>query len=312
MHATVITQHLAAKPREIDAASTDATSAGETSCENESSRSSSAGLNEEERGEASASGSVEACFAPGNSVKQTHRSADEKPSAAKRQRASRLPHARRQAMAKKKYRRNANGTYTKIRAISEWDLDCDGAPREFDSEQALLEHEERCYARRRRGEHPKKYGALSKDQSLLAAVVRANAEENTNVVCEALRERTGEMLEGLHALGEKMDSVIRAEQVSDQRFALRELLHESLKACEIRALLEAHGVKTTERRNNKWTLASTAAAVCTSEQVHDFLAGRQNPPRDGQKKTPDPKRGHDFQTTFPITKKVRRSIGDVR
>lgn len=187
MDATENAPHCVPKPHGIDSASTDTTSVGETSCEDEKSQSSNAGLGEEERGpcvdvrgaNASASASGEACFGATNFVEQMQPNADDEQPASKRQRASRLPHVRRQVMAKKKYRRNADGTYTKTRAVSEWDLDGDGAVKEFASEQALLEHEERCYLRRQRGEHPRKHGALRiprmRSQRALFFFSRANS-----------------------------------------------------------------------------------------------------------------------------------------
>ena len=307
MDATEIAQRLAAKPREIDVASTDATSAGETSCENESPRSSRPGLNEED---ASARASGEACFESTNFLEQMQPNADDEQPASKRQRASRLPHVRRQVMAKKKYRRNADGTYTKTRAVSEWDLDSDGALKEFASEQAMLEHEERCHLRRRRGEHPCRYHTLSQEQRALASAMNAQAEENREIVCEVVEESTAAVLRGLGELGEKMERRLEAEQSErasgDERFAVRELVHECLKAGEIRELLQTRGVTAAERRCNKWSLASKVAILCPLAEVQEFLAARQNP-NDTKRNRGTPS----DQTTFPITK-ARKKIDDAR
>ena len=318
MNATENAPHFVAKPHGLDSASTDATSAGETSCEDEKSQSSNAGLDEEERepfGEvrganASASASGEACFESTNSLEQMLPNADDEKSASKRQRTSRLPHVRRQVMAKKKYRRNADGSYTKTRAVSEWDLDGDGALKEFASEQEFLEHEERCYLRRRRGEHPCRYHTLSQEQRALASAMDAHAEEHREIVCEVVEENTAAVLRGLGELGEKMERRLEAEQSErasgDERFAVRELVHECLKVGEIRELLETRGITAAERRCNKWSLASKVAILCPLAEVQEFLAARQNP-NDAKRDRGTPS----DQTTFPITK-ARKKIDDAR
>ena len=248
---------------------------------------------------------------------------EEQPAATSKQRASRMPQARRERMARKKYERNANGTYSKTRAVSEWDYDSDGTLKEFASEQELLEHEEQCYRRRQQGEHPRRYESLSQEQQTLAAALNAGSDENRDIICEVLDERTGEVLQGLDALGEKLAKRFEAEQAerasSDERFALRELVYESLKAGEIRELLEAQGVKTQERR--KWSLASTAAMICTHAQVQEFLASRKDADdtggaRSSAAKTSNNKRDRqepnsEMQSMLPVTKRPR-AIGDGR
>ena len=130
---------------------------------------------------------------------------------------------------------------------------------------------------------------------------------NREVVVE---ENTAAVLRGLGELGEKMERRLEAEQSErasgDERFAVRELVHECFKVGEIRELLETRGIKAAEQRCNKWTLASKVAILCPLAEVQEFLAARQNP-NDTKRNRGTPS----DQTTFPITK-ARKRIDDAR
>lgn len=222
-------------------------------------------------------------------------------------------------MAKKKYERNASGRYWKVIAVSEWDFDSDGAPKEFDLEHHFLEHEEESYRRRQSGEYPRRYGSLSQEQRALAAVLDANAEENRDVICDAVEEKGAEILRGLSELGDKLEKRFEAEQASDEKYALREFVYSSLKAEGIRQLLEAHGKKTQERR--KWSLASEAALICSTAQVREFLAGRSDgdagestsraAPTAASNKKRGRQDGGSIQATLPSVK-VQKALGDMQ
>ena len=70
---------------------------------------------------------------------------------------SRLPQARRNRAAQQKYERRADGTYSKIRAVCDWDYSQDGELLSFPSVETLMHHERSCQERRQCGEHPAKY-----------------------------------------------------------------------------------------------------------------------------------------------------------
>ena len=90
---------------------------------------------------------------------------------------SRLPQARRGRAAKQKYAQSPDGTYSKARAVCEWDYDSNGGLKQFATEEALLEHERSCQERRQCGEHPAKYETLSAESQALVHVMNACAEE---------------------------------------------------------------------------------------------------------------------------------------
>ena len=120
---------------------------------------------------------------------------------------SRLPQARRDRAAKQKYEQNASGTYSKTRAVCEWDYEEGGALKEFDTVEAFLAHEQACYERRLRGEYPAKYESLSAEQQALASAINACSEEQheaTRADIHAAREElvagTDEVLRELKAL----------------------------------------------------------------------------------------------------------------
>ena len=350
---------LETKPLEPDSGSTETTSVGEVSGENDSVRScSSTAVGEEEEDEQGEQGEgvatceerVEAADDFGETDVETARverddvaagieeetaeevdlvgvqvpegapevlGATNIETSSKRQRASRLPHARRQQNARKKYEGNADGTYSKSRAVCEWDLTGDGDLILFASEEAFLEHEERCYLRRQRGEHPRRYGfeTLSQEQQALASAINVDAEENRELICETVEESAAAVLKELDHLGQKLEQRLEAGQAEradgDARFAIRELVYESLKASEIRELLGMRGVE--DLRSNKWTLASKAALVCTAAQVQDFLASRKGandaPGSSASKREHTQTAASLIQSTLPVVKKPR-AIGN--
>ncbi len=187
-----------------------------------------------------------------------------------------MPHAQREREAKKKYKLNMNGTYSKTRAVSEWDYGNDGELREFASEQSFLAHEEECHLRRLRGEHPRKYETLSGEQQSQVSALNAYADDKADVICDLVHESHGEVLQGLNALGEKIDQRFELQQASrassDERVALRDLIHETLRAEDIQALLQTKGIESQGRR--KSALASTAALCFSAAAVQEFLASR--------------------------------------
>ena len=129
-------------------------------------------------------------------------------------------------------------------------------------------------------------------------------------MCKFVEENRAGVLRGLGELGEKMERRLEAEQCErasgDERFAVRELVHECLKVGEIRELLETRGITAVERRCNKWSLASKVAILCPLAEVQEFLAARQNP-NDTKRNRGTPS----DQTTFPITK-AQQKVDDAR
>ena len=65
---------------------------------------------------------------------------------------SRLPRARRDRAARQKYEQSPDGSYSKTRAVREWDYDGTGELKRFASVEQLLDHERSCQERRQCGE----------------------------------------------------------------------------------------------------------------------------------------------------------------
>ena len=185
----------------------------------------------------------------------------------------RMPQARREREAKKKYEQNASGAYSKVRAVCDWDFASDGNLKEFDSVRTFLEHEEACHERRRRGEHPAKYETLSAEQQALASAVNTQADEQADETRAVVRESKEEIVQELQALSAKCERGWESERGSraagEARLIVFELVHDSLSKDEIRQLLGRKGM---ENNGRKAALAKTAAMCTTLAEVQEFLS----------------------------------------
>ena len=213
---------------------------------------------------------------------------------------SRLPHARRDRAARQKYERTADGTYSKTRAVCDWDYDSDGELKQFAAEEALLQHERWCHDRRLRGEHPAKYETLSEESQALARAMNACAEEQHEATRAEIQASTGAVLRELKTL-----SLGDAQGAADgaDRLTVFELVHGNLRCDELRALLAAKGILC--RSRNKAALAKTAAVSLAVAEVRAFLAdegGARTSGAAAARKRPD---NGAIQTTLPVVKRPR-------
>ena len=202
------------------------------------------------------------------------------------------------------------------------DRDCEGELREFESEEAFLSHEEESYARRLRGEHPRKYETVPSEQRALLAAINSYADERGEAALESAQVIKDEILKELKALGEQSEQHWERERASrtagEVRFALRELIHDSLTAEMIRTLLGTKAIDTQGRR--KSALANTAAMCFSASEIQEFLSRNStSAPRNGDD-SPAAKEaktirkrggtGGFTQTKLPVTKRMRRANGE--
>ena len=211
-----------------------------------------------------------------------------------------LPQARRDRAAMQRYERSADGSYSKTRAVCEWDYDSEGVVRQFATEDTLLEHERSCHERRRRGEHPAKYETLSAESQALVHVMNACAAEqhvDTRAEINASKDEVIRELRNL-SLGHASGAVEGAD-----RLTVFELVHGNLRCDELRALLAAKGIHCQSR--NKAALAKAAAVSLEVAEVRAFLAdegGARTSAAAAAKKRP---RDGAIQTTLPALKRTR-------
>ena len=180
---------------------------------------------------------------------------------------SRLPQARRDRAAKQKYEQNPDGSYSKTRAVCDWDYDSDGELKRFATEEELLNHERSCQERRQRGEHPAKYETLSAESQALVHVMNACAEEqhvDTRAEIHASKDEIIRELRNL-SLGNATGTTDGAD-----RLTVFELVHGNLRYDELRALLAAKGIHCQGR--TKAALAKAAAVSLEVRDVRAFLA----------------------------------------
>jgi hypothetical protein len=213
---------------------------------------------------------------------------------------SRLPHVRRDRAAKQKYEQNPDGSYSKTRAVCDWDYDASGELKRFASVEELLDHERSCQERRQRGEHPAKYETLSAESQALVHVMNACSEEQHEATRAEIHASTDELLRELRNLSLGNASGISG---SADRLTVFELVHGSLRCDELRALLAAKGILCQGR--NKGALAKAAAVSLDVAEVKAFMAdegGARTRAAQAAKKRP-----HDgtIQTTLPVAKQVR-------
>ena len=213
---------------------------------------------------------------------------------------SRLPQARRDRAAKQKYAQSPDGSYSKTRAVCEWDYDSNGGLKQFATEEALLEHERSCQERRQCGEHPAKYETLSAESQALVHVMNACAEEQHEATRTEIHASKDEIIQELRNL-----SLGNASGTADgaDRLTVFELVHGNLKCDEVRALLAGKGIHCHGR--TKAALAKAAAVSLEVRDVQAFLAdegGVRTSSAAASKKRP-----HDgtIQTTLPLGKRSR-------
>ena len=213
---------------------------------------------------------------------------------------SRLPQARRNRAAQQKYERRADGTYSKIRAVCDWDYSQDGELLSFPSVEALMDHERSCQERRQCGEHPAKYETLSAESQALVCAMNACADEQHEATRAEIHASTDELLRELKTLS--IGSAKSSTEGAD-RLTVFELVHGSLKCDGIRALLATKNIFCQSR--HKAILAKAAAVSLEVAEVSAFLADEGGARRSAvatMKKRPN---DGTTQTTLPVVKRVR-------